>query len=105
MSNVASCGKKAIEEIKIKRPFSSYEEFVGKCRKGAVNKTIVENLDKVGAFASIHHVSEYEHEKYYLPILGLPVRQSFNDDFTEYVEDEDKRNEVMTYAWNRLNEI
>jgi len=87
LSNVASCGKKAIEEIKIKRPFSSYEEFVGKCRKGAVNKTIVENLDKVGAFASIHHVSEYEHEKYYLPILGLPVRQTFNDDFTEYVED------------------
>jgi len=86
LSNVASCGKKAIEEIKSKRPFSSYEEFTGKCRKSAVNKTITENLDKVGAFASLRHVSEYEHEKYYLPILGLPVKQNFNDDFTDYVE-------------------
>ena len=86
LSNIASCGAKAIEEIKIKRPFTSYEEFIGKCRKGAVNKTVVDNLDKVGAFQSINHVSEYDHVKYYLPILGLPVQQTFNDDFSDFVE-------------------
>ena len=86
LTNIASCGTKAIEEIKEKRPFNSYEEFTGRCRKNAVNKTVVGNLDKIGAFESIGHVSEYEHKKYYLPILGFPIKQEFDDDFKDYVE-------------------
>ncbi|MAG73643.1 hypothetical protein CL620_04965 [archaeon] len=86
LSNVANCGVKAIDEIKDKRPFHSYEEFCYKCARQTVNKTILTNLDKVGAFTSLGYVSEYEHEKYYLPILGFPIKQEFDDDFCKFVE-------------------
>lgn len=81
LSNVALCGKAAIEEIMIKRPFSSYEEFINKCRKTAIKSTIRENLDKVGAFQGIGHVSTFDHEKYYLPVLGFPIK--INDESNE----------------------
>ena len=73
LSNVASCGKSAIEEITSKRPFNSYDEFANKCRKTAVKSTLRENLDKVGAFENIGHVSSFDHEKYYLPVLGFSI--------------------------------
>ena len=73
LTNVASCGKSAIEEIIAKRPFSSYDEFANKCRKTAVKSTLRENLDKVGAFESIGHVSSFDHERYYLPVLGFSL--------------------------------
>ena len=68
LSNIVSCGVSAIEEIQSKRPFNSYEEFINKCSKSAVKAPLRENLDKVGAFKSISHVSQFDHEKYYLPI-------------------------------------
>jgi DNA polymerase-3 subunit alpha len=76
LANVASCGKSAIEEITTKRPFNSYDEFANKCRKTAVKSTLRENLDKVGAFQNIGHVSSFDHEKYYLPVLGFPINIS-----------------------------
>ena len=73
LSNVAGCGNSAIKEIFEKRPFESYEEFTNKCRKSAVKVTLRENLEKVGAFQSLGHVSAYDHEKYYLPVLGFSL--------------------------------
>lgn len=73
LSNVLSCGKSAIAEIISKRPFTCYEEFDAKCSKSAVKKPLRENLDKVGAFASLGYVSQYDHSRYYLPILGFSI--------------------------------
>jgi DNA polymerase-3 subunit alpha len=86
LSNVASCGDKSIAEIKSKRPFASFDEFSQKCKKGAVNKTVTSNLDKVGAFTALNHMSDYDHKKYYLPILGFPIQHEFDDIFTDVVE-------------------
>lgn len=88
LSNVASCGRTAIDEIKAKRPFYSYEEFSNKCSKKAVRSNVKDNLDKVGAFKSIGHISQYEHEKYYLPILGFPIAiNSERNEIDEFVDD------------------
>lgn len=88
LSNVAGCGRTAIEEIKNKRPFSSYEEFSNKCSKRSVRSNIRENLEKVGAFKSIGHASQYEHEKYYLPVLGFPITiSSERNELDDFVED------------------
>jgi DNA polymerase-3 subunit alpha len=87
LTNVAACGRSAIDEIKAKRPFSSYDEFSNKCSKRAVRANVKDNLDKVGAFKLIGHVSQYEHEKYYLPILGFPITlASENNEMDEFVE-------------------
>nr|DAT56961.1 MAG TPA: DNA polymerase III, alpha subunit [Caudoviricetes sp.] len=88
LANVSSCGKTAIEEIKAKRPFSSYEEFTNKCSKRSVRANVKDNLDKVGAFKSIGFVSQYEHEKYYLPVLGFPINiESEKNEMDDFVED------------------
>lgn len=91
LTNVASCGKSAIEEITTKRPFESYDEFENKCRKTAVKSTLRENFDKVGAFQNIGHISAFDHEKYYLPILGFPINltdaSNEMDEFVENVAD------------------
>lgn len=71
LSNVKGCGKTAIAEIIENRPYGSYDEFVNKCQARRVNKTTRENLEKVGAFEDIGHVSEYDYERYFLPILGF----------------------------------
>jgi len=73
LSNVLSCGKAAIAEITTKRPFTCYDEFDAKCSKSAVKKPLRENLDKVGAFKSLGFVSQYDHSRYYLPILGFSL--------------------------------
>lgn len=88
LSNVQACGKTAIEEITSKRPFNSYDEFVNKCSKRAVRSNVKENLEKVGAFKSIGFESQYEHERYYLPILGFPITlASDRNEMDEFVED------------------
>ena len=91
LSNIVSCGVSAIEEIKNKRPFNSFEEFTNKCSKSSVKAPLRENLDKVGAFKSINHVSQFDHEKYYLPILGFPIESNQHktaiDEFVESAND------------------
>ena len=73
LSNVLACGKAAINEILAKRPFTCYDEFDAKCSKSAVKKPLRENFDKVGAFQSLGYVSQYDHKRYYLPILGFSL--------------------------------
>jgi DNA polymerase-3 subunit alpha len=88
LSNVQACGRTAIDEIISKRPFNSYDEFINKCSKRAVRSNVKENLEKVGAFKSIGFESQYEHERYYLPILGFPiVIVSDRNEMDEFVED------------------
>ena len=74
LSNVAGCGASAIKEITSKRPFSCLDEFNNKCSKSAVKAPLRENLEKVGAYASLNHVSQYQHERYYLPVLGFSIQ-------------------------------
>lgn len=76
LSNVLACGKAAIEEIISKRPFTCYDEFDAKCSKSAVKKPLREAFDKVGAFQSLGYVSQYDHKRYYLPILGFSLGES-----------------------------
>lgn len=86
LKNVSGCGVTAIAEILTKRPFSSYEEFTSKCRKTAVKSTLKDNLDKVGAYGSLGHVSSYDHKKYYLPILGFAIDgQDIKTSADEYI--------------------
>jgi DNA polymerase-3 subunit alpha len=88
LSNVQACGRTAIDEIILKRPFSSYDEFVNKCSKRSVRVNVKDNLDKVGAFKSIGFASQYEHERYFLPILGFPINiVSDRNEMDEFVED------------------
>jgi DNA polymerase-3 subunit alpha len=88
LSNVQACGRTAIDEIVSKRPFNSYDEFNNKCSKRAVRSNVKENLEKVGAFKSIGFESQYEHERYYLPILGFPITiVSDRNEMDEFVED------------------
>ena len=88
LSNVQACGRTAIDEIIAKRPFNSYDEFTNKCSKKAVRSNVKDNLDKVGAFKSIGFESQYEHERYYLPILGFPITiASEKNEMDEFVED------------------
>jgi DNA polymerase-3 subunit alpha len=85
--NVAKCGYSAVQEIKAKRPFSSFDQFNEKCSKRAINSSLRENLDKVGAFSSIGHVSSFDHERYYLPILGFAINFQDNDnDMDKFVQ-------------------
>jgi DNA polymerase-3 subunit alpha len=100
LSNVMACGRSAIDEIMSKRPFHSYDEFVNKCRKSAVKITIRENLEKVGAFQSIGHVSSFDHERYYLPILGFSIKDSGDrnelDEFVGQLADFHEINSPLT---------
>ena len=80
LSNIMSCGKSAIAEIIAKRPFTCYEEFDAKCSKSAVKKPLRENFDKVGAFESLGYVSQYDHKRYYLPILGFSIGDADEND-------------------------
>ena len=74
LSNVAGCGASAIKEITTKRPFTCLDEFNNKCSKSAVKAPLRQNLEKVGAYASLNHVSQYQHERYYLPVLGFSIQ-------------------------------
>ena len=76
LSNVLSCGRAAIAEILAKRPFNCYEEFDAKCSKSAVKKPLRENFDKVGAFGSLGYISQFDHKRYYLPILGFSIEDT-----------------------------
>jgi DNA polymerase-3 subunit alpha len=76
LMNVAGCGSSAIKEITTKRPFTCLDEFNNKCSKSAVKAPLRENLEKVGAYSSLGHVSQFQHERYYLPILGFSIQSS-----------------------------
>lgn len=76
LMNVAGCGSAAIKEITTKRPFTCLDEFNNKCSKSAVKAPLRENLEKVGAYSSLGHVSQFQHERYYLPILGFSIQSS-----------------------------
>lgn len=79
LSNIDGVGSTAISEIVSKRPFASMDEFSGRCVRKLVRKNNIEALDKVGAFSSIGHDSEFDHSKYFMPLLGFPVDQDIDD--------------------------
>jgi len=81
LRNVSGCGNTAITEILSLRPFHSIDEFYAKCSKRSINSKLRDTLDKVGAYKSLNHVSAYDHEKYYLPILGFAI--NLNQDENE----------------------
>jgi DNA polymerase-3 subunit alpha len=80
LSNIRGVGKGALDEILRNRPFSSFEEFNGKCRKTYVRSTVVENITRVGGFESIGYSGDYDTKQYYLSILNYPIHA--NDDKT-----------------------
>jgi len=90
LSNVAGCGRTAIDEILKHQPFSTYDEFLNKCSKRCVRAPLRENLTKVGAFGSVGFSGGFDHERYYLPILGfaagLADGDNEMDDFVEPIE-------------------
>jgi DNA polymerase-3 subunit alpha len=97
LANVAGCGASAIKEIFAKRPFNSFEEFSNKCSKSAIKAPLRESLDKVGAFQSIGHISEFDHPRYYLPVLGFPIKSSeFKTEIDEFVENAADFHETMS---------
>ena len=100
LTNIATCGTAAIKEIFNKRPFNSFEEFNNKCSKSAVKAPLRENLDKVGAFVSLGHISQYDHAKYFLPILGFPIKANEHiteiDEFVENASDFHEINSGLT---------
>jgi DNA polymerase-3 subunit alpha len=91
LRNVLGCGLNAIKEIVTNRPYSSIEEFNAKCSKRYVKAPLRENLDKIGAFSSTGHISEFQHERYYLPILGFGMnmgkKENEIDEFVESLKD------------------
>lgn len=97
LTSVKGVGKAALKEIKSKRPFSSFEEFTNKCIKRAVKSHVIEALDKIGAFQSMGR-SEYEHKKYYLPILNFPIYAGegsiFNDVLTDCADIDEKSSDM-----------
>lgn len=87
LRNIAGFGNTALAEVTKHRPFSNLDEFMNKCSKRAVNTKLRDNLDKVGAFESLGHVSAYDHEKYFLPVLGFAINLSKSDnEFDKYVQ-------------------
>jgi len=91
LSNVDGVGVGAIDEVLMKRPFASLEEMTGRCEKRKLRSNVLENLDKVGALSSLGHVSEFDHRKYYMPLLGFPIADSVDEsgDFTPASEVDD----------------
>jgi DNA polymerase-3 subunit alpha len=81
LMNVAGCGPSATENIIDNRPYRSFEEFMAKTKRTAVKRTLIESLDKVGAFESIGHISEYDHRNYYLPILSYAIEDTDDGEF------------------------
>lgn len=98
IKNISGCGDGAIEEIVRNRPYRSFEEFNNKCSRKFVNSRVRENLEKVGAFKSTGHISQYDHEKYYLPILGFALStNTTSNDIDEIVQTLDGFSENDSY--------
>ena len=87
LGNVLGVGKGALDEIIRNRPFGSFDEFNGKCRRTFVRSTVVENLSKVGAFKSIGHSGDYDEKQYYLPILNYPIYVNEDTTFKDLLTD------------------
>jgi DNA polymerase III alpha subunit len=87
LGNVLGVGKGALDEIMRNKPFSSFDEFNGKCRKTYVRSTVLENLAKVGAFRSIGYSGDYDEKQYYLPILNYPIYVNEDTTFADLLSD------------------
>lgn len=85
LMNVAGCGPSAVDNIIKGRPYKSYEEFIAKTKRVAVKRPLIENFDKVGAFSSVNHVSEYDHRNYYLPVLSYAIEEADDGDFSQLI--------------------
>lgn len=85
LSNVAMCGPSGAVNIIENRPYRSFDEFMAKTKRTAVKSTLIENLDKVGAFESLGHVSQYDHRNYYLPILSYALEDSDDGEFSDLI--------------------
>ncbi len=83
LSNIDGIGISTINEIMYRRPFYSLDEMVGRCEKSKLRSNVLDSLDKVGALASLNHISEYDHAKYYMPLLGFPIREALEDDYDD----------------------
>lgn len=82
LTNVAGCGPSAAKNIVESRPYSNFDHFQSATNRRSVNNKLIENLDKVGAFESLGHNSEYDHVNYYLPILSYAIGDDDKDIFT-----------------------
>jgi len=85
LRNVSGCGNSAISEIFKHRPFGSYDEFINKCSKRHVKAPLRESLTKVGALSGIGHDGGFDHERYYLPILGFAIGMGEGDNEIDQV--------------------
>jgi DNA polymerase-3 subunit alpha len=85
LGNVANCGPSAVKEIMEKRPYKTYDEFIGKVAKSKVRSNILENLTKVGALVSIGAGEEFDHKKYYLPILSWSKWAEDDNSFVDII--------------------
>lgn len=95
LRNVLGCGTNSIKEILLNRPYASIEEFNAKCSKKYVKAPLRENLDKIGAFEDLGHISEYQHDRYYLPILGFGMNMRRKENLIdEHVESLKEFNEI-----------
>ena len=81
LTNIAGLGDTAADEVISRRPYTSFEEFKAKVSKSKVKVNILENLEKIGAFASVGHDSGFDAKKYYLPILNCSVYEEDDDRF------------------------
>jgi DNA polymerase III alpha subunit len=70
LSDIAGVGTKAVEEIIQQRPYSSFDDFVGKVQKRRVNIRVLRNLVQAGVFDS------YERrDKLYYSLVNEPFEE------------------------------
>lgn len=85
LSAIKSVGDKATDAIVELQPYTSIENFIEKTKGRRINKTVVNNLIKIGAFDSLHEdrgevlkwYSDFRNEKEFEPI-------DFSDDDVLY---------------------
>jgi DNA polymerase-3 subunit alpha len=86
LGDINKAGPSAVTEIISKRPYHSYEEFINKVAKAKVKAPLIENLEKIGAFASCNFESGYDARRYFLEVLNCPI----------YVEDDKRFENLLT---------
>lgn len=91
LKNIKGCGPNAIKEIQDNRPYESYDHFVNTVKKSAVRKNVLENLEKVNAFASVRYESQYDSKEYFLEILDCSI---YADDDPRYADIISQLNDV-----------
>lgn len=83
LGNVMKCGPTAVKEIINNRPYVEYDQFLASVQASKVKANTVENLDKVGAFDSIGHISQFDHKSYYAEVLNYPLFLEGNSEFDD----------------------